>query len=223
VEQLLSLSRRSTFLRRAGEAGVAVEEGRVRQLVHEIESNLRMAYCDLQLTEEKRAALSKSSTRVAEVLRIVREREQAGDSSSFDRIRVERELADLDSDLLELEATRARAQTKIALLVSPDGDIGDFDAADSLTIPETLPALSELVARALKVRSDLTAFNEQQRRLELEREAARRLRYPEPIVSAGMKRTTVGGVRDSGTVVSLTVPLPLFGRAKSDGSSWPRS
>jgi len=216
VEQVLPLSRRSTFLRRAGEAGVAAEEARVRQLVHELEFDLRQAYCDLQLAEEKRSALSETSKRITEVLRIVREREQAGESSAFDRIRVERELADMDSELLELEAARAQARARIASLVSSDGVIGDFRAADPLAVAETLPPLSELLARAVRARGDLTAFDDQQRRLELEQEAARRLRYPEPVVTGGMKKTSVAGVADSGPVVSVTVPLPLFGRAKSE-------
>lgn len=125
-------------------------------------------------------------------------------------------MADLDSELLELDAVRAQARARIAALVSPDGNIGDFTAADPLTVPETLPQLSELLAQALRVRGDLTAIDEQQRRLALEREAARRLRYPEPVLSAGMKKTSVAGVADSGPVVSVTVPLPLFGRSKSE-------
>ncbi|RPJ86059.1 MAG: TolC family protein, partial [Acidobacteria bacterium] len=138
VEQVLPVSRRNAFLRRAGEAGVLAEESRVRQLVHELQSDLREAYCDLQLAQEKNSALSESLKRIAEVLRIVREREQAGESSSFDRIRVERELADLDSELLELNAARAQARARIASLVSPDGNVEDFVAADPLTIPEAL-------------------------------------------------------------------------------------
>jgi outer membrane protein, heavy metal efflux system len=216
LEQVLPLSRRSTFLRRAGEAGVGAEEARVRQLVHELESDLRLAYCDLRLAEEKRAALSESSQRIAEVLRIVRERERAGESSSFDRIRVERELAEIQSELLELEVTRAEARNRIGSLVSSDGNMGDFRAADALTIPDTLPALPELLARALKARGDLTAFDGRQRLLELEREAARRLRYPEPVISAGVKKTSVAGIADSGPVISVTVPLPLVGRSKSE-------
>jgi len=216
VEQVLPVSRRNAFLRRAGEAGVLAEESRVRQLVHELQSDLREAYCDLQLAQEKNSALSESLKRIAEVLRIVREREEAGESSSFDRIRVERELADLDSELLELNAARAQARARIASLVSPDGNVEDFVAADPLTIPEALPGLSELLARAVQARGDLTAIDEQQRRLELEREAARRLRYPEPVVSAGMKKSSVSGVTDTGPVVSVTVPLPLFGRSKAE-------
>ena len=56
-------------------------------------------------------------------------------------------MADLDSELLELDAVRAQARARIAALVSPDGNIGDFTAADPLTVPETLPQLSELLAR----------------------------------------------------------------------------
>jgi cobalt-zinc-cadmium efflux system outer membrane protein len=53
----------------------------------------------------------------------------------------------------------------------------------------------------------------QQRRIErfgYERQAAQRLIIPEPVVSAGFKRTTIPGLDDRGYAVSVTIPLPLF-------------
>jgi cobalt-zinc-cadmium efflux system outer membrane protein len=94
--------------------------------------------------------------------------------------------------------------------------VQDWVAAEPLTVPDKLPDLPDLLARALRTRGDLTAYDSERRRLESEREAASRLRYPEPVINAGMKKSSFAGVADSGPVVSVTVPLPLFGRSKTE-------
>jgi cobalt-zinc-cadmium efflux system outer membrane protein len=51
----------------------------------------------------------------------------------------------------------------------------------------------------------------------LEQTAAGRLRFPEPVVSAGLKRAdNTRGDTDAGPVVSLTLPLPLFNRGTTE-------
>jgi outer membrane protein TolC len=73
-----------------------------------------------------------------------------------------------------------------------------------------LPPLEELTARALKARGDYLAEERRAARFGYEERAAKRLIIPEPVVSGGMKRTTVPGLDDKGYAVSVAVPLPLF-------------
>jgi outer membrane protein TolC len=61
----------------------------------------------------------------------------------------------------------------------------------------------------------------EQRRIErvrYERQAAKRILIPDPIISAGFKRTTIPGLDDRGYAVSVAVPFPLFDGGKARGA-----
>jgi cobalt-zinc-cadmium efflux system outer membrane protein len=71
--------------------------------------------------------------------------------------------------------------------------------------------------RAFAVREDYRA---EQRRLEqyqLEQRAAERLRFPEPVLTAGVKRAETGqpGIAN-GPVLGITVPLPVFNKGQTE-------
>jgi outer membrane protein TolC len=70
--------------------------------------------------------------------------------------------------------------------------------------------LEDLTARALIVRGDYLAQQRRVERFGYERQAAKRLIIPEPVISAGFKRTTIPGFDDRGYAASVTIPLPLF-------------
>jgi hypothetical protein len=76
---------------------------------------------------------------------------------------------------------------------------------------------TELAQRALTVRQDDRA---EQRRIEqygLEQRAAERLRFPEPVLNAGLKRAEIGQRSiANGPVIGITVPLPLFNKFQTE-------
>ena len=84
------------------------------------------------------------------------------------------------------------------------------------TATGTLDATA-LVQRALASREDYRA---EQRRLEqfrFEERAADRLKIPEPVVNAGLKRSDIGrNTLASGAVVGITLPLPIFNRGQAE-------
>ncbi|MEJ1939083.1 TolC family protein, partial [Nostoc sp. NIES-2111] len=50
-----------------------------------------------------------------------------------------------------------------------------------------------------------------------EQQAAQRLRIPEPTLNAGLKRANTGApTLDSGPVIGLSLPLPLFNQGKTE-------
>src|SRR5262249_47406212 len=63
---------------------------------------------------------------------------------------------------------------------------------------------------AFEARGDRKAYEDQLQQLSWERRAAERLRIPEPVVSAGMKRVQTSQVTDTGHIISVNVPLPFF-------------
>jgi cobalt-zinc-cadmium efflux system outer membrane protein len=92
-----------------------------------------------------------------------------------------------------------------------------------LRIPATTPALEDLLTRAMSARSDYRAGQRNLARYQIEEQAARRLRIPEPQVWAGVKRADVtsgigpnpfADVTHTGVAASLSVPLPLFNNGR---------
>jgi cobalt-zinc-cadmium efflux system outer membrane protein len=87
-----------------------------------------------------------------------------------------------------------------------------------LAVQSAIPELEELIARGMKNRADYLAERRTFTRYQIEERAARRLRIPEPQVSAGLKRAeftignapNVSNVTGNGFVVGLNVPIPLF-------------
>jgi outer membrane protein, heavy metal efflux system len=168
------------------------------------------------LTGQERAAVYGSALKdIEEVIRVLREREREGEGARFDRIRTERERAEL---LAELELIRAEAELNRARMLAflpPDIPINSVSGQIETTVG-VLDA-GALVQRALGAREDYRADQRRLEQFRLEQQAAERLRIPEPVVSAGLKRADVGQNRiANGAAVSVSVPLPVFNRGQSE-------
>jgi outer membrane protein TolC len=151
-------------------------------------------------------------------VRVLREREGEGEGSAFDRLRAERELAEVQADLISAQAMTVRSQTQVASFLASGTESRTLVAQGQLEIGRPLPDLANLVSRALEVRGDYKAQEQQLQQLVWERQAAERLRIPEPIVSAGMKRVATASFADTGHIVSVSVPLPFFNRSRREAA-----
>lgn len=216
LQQTVPLSGRLGLLRRAGSSAVAAAEAEAAYALLQLRSDFRTAFYGLLLAQGRVALLETWVPQLKEIVRILQEREREGEGSKFDRLRAERELADAEANLGSAQVILAQARARLASFFRQGTDAaslvvkGDFDAATPL------PALEELVTRTLAVRGDYLASQRQLERFGYEQSAAGRLRIPEPILSAGLKRTTVPGRADNGYAVSVTVPIPLFNRGQAD-------
>jgi cobalt-zinc-cadmium efflux system outer membrane protein len=77
--------------------------------------------------------------------------------------------------------------------------------------------VSDLYRRALEVRGDYAAQQQEIQQYQFSQRAAERLRVPEPSVVAGFNRAqTAPGSMASGSFVALSVPLPLFNDGKNE-------
>ena len=72
-----------------------------------------------------------------------------------------------------------------------------------------------LVEQALTNRGDYRAADISVGRFEAERSAATRLRVPIPSLTAGLKRSDIGGSTNDGYQVSLDLAVPLFDRGQA--------
>jgi len=218
VEQRIPVSGRLGLLRRAGDAAVNVQKEQSNHELHQLRSDLRLAFYELLLAQQREEAIRKDLSNLQELVRVLGEREREGEGSTFDRLRAERELADIQADLISTEAMTVRVRTQVTSFFAPGTEASSLAAAGQFDISRTLPDLATLIARALEIRGDRRAQEEQLQQFSWERRAAERLRIPEPVLSGGMKRVQEPGISDTGHIISVIVPFPLFNRSRTEAA-----
>jgi outer membrane protein, heavy metal efflux system len=216
AQQSLPITGRLGYLRKAAVAGIAASEAESRFALWTLRSEVRHAFFSLVRAQEREALLTRGITEIDSVRRILLAREKEGEGSRFDRLRADREAAELRAE--QAVAQTVTVQARSILLAFLPNSSESFDASGTLGGPLTI-APSELFERALRARGDYRAEESQIERFQHEQTAAGRLRFPEPVVSAGLKRAdTSPGHIASGPVVSVTLPLPLFNRGTTEVS-----
>lgn len=218
IEQQVPLSGRLGLLRHARDAAVNAQKEQSNYALHLLYSDLRLAFVELLLSQQRAAEIQKSLTELEELVRVLREREREGEGSAFDRLRAERELAEVQADLISAQAMTVRSQSQVASFLAPGTDSRSLSAQGQMNIDRALPEMVTLISRALEVRGDYKAQEQQLQQLARERSAAERLRIPEPVVSAGIKRVAVPSFTDTGHIISVSVPLPFFNRSRREAA-----
>ena len=215
AEQTLPLTGRLRLLRQAGAAMVRATEADGAFSLWQARSSLRQAFYRVLAAQLRESIYAAGLKDIESVIRVLAGREREGEGSKFDRLRTERERADLLAELALLRAATAVERSHLLAFLPTGAGVGAVSGQIE-TPPLTLNA-AELTRRALAVRDDYRA---EQRRLEqyrLEQQAAGRLRFPEPILNAGLKRAEVGPrSMASGPVVGITVPLPVFNQGQTE-------
>ena len=216
VQQRLPVTGHRKLLRRTGDAAYEAARLEVERDLLEIQTELRLAFYELLLAERKHAVLANGLERHQEIVRVLREREKEGESSRFDRLRADREMAEVSADLALIEDVQALARARLASFfahgTTPVGlrATGDFE-------PGPLePWIEPLIDEVLEARSDYRAVDRRLEQYETARRAARRKRFPDPEIAAGWKRVDTLGLSDSGYVVSVGIPIPVFNRGQHE-------
>jgi outer membrane protein, heavy metal efflux system len=210
VQQSLPINGRLNLLRKAGQSTVASVEAEASYDRLRLRNDFRAAFFGLVAAQQRTSILEAGVLPLREITRVLRERELEREGSKFDRLRAERELAELEAALDSTRISLAAAQARLASFLGPGADPAAFRVKGDFSDVARLPDLANLTDRALKMRGDVLAEQQRVERFGYERQAARRLMIPEPILSAGFKRTTIPGLSDQGYAVSISVPLPLF-------------
>ncbi len=215
AEQTLPLTGRLKLLRQAGAAMVRVTQADGAFSLWQARSSLRLAFYRVLAAQQSESLYEAGLKDIENVIRVLATREREGEGSKFDRLRTERERAELLAELALLRAASALELGRLSAFL-PEGT-GIRTLSGQIEAPLLVLNATEVTHRALSLREDYRA---EQRRLEqyqLEQRAAERLRFPEPIVNAGLKRADVGqrGIAN-GPVVGITIPLPLFNKGQSE-------
>jgi cobalt-zinc-cadmium efflux system outer membrane protein len=213
-EQPLSVTGRRGYLRRAALAAAEGEGLGIRMQLHELRVDARLAFLELLLAQEHLSVYDLEKVSLLEIVEVLRKWEKEGESSGYDLIRAEREMSLLEADQGNAQANVERAKGLLASFFAPSQNARGLHAVGTLVLP-AVPDLSSLIGRS-EARGDIQAEQQLAESSALSMEGARRKLYPEPVVSGGLKSPTVSGHRESGYVLSVTVPLPLFDRGKEE-------
>ena len=213
-EQPLAVSGRRRLLRRAGESAVAAAEAEADHALHQIEAGLRGVFHQLAYARKRRGAIRASIDELQKLVRILREREKAGEGSRFDRLRAEREVVERETESADAEAAIAESRAALAGFLGESVDSEHLIARGTPVSDGALPDLNEALADGLAARSDYQVENERLEQLRLEGEAADRLRIPNPVISGGLKREQIGDRYAKGPVLGFSIDLPLFNKGR---------
>ena len=213
ASQTLPLNGRVRYLRDAGTAAVSVAGASSEAVLWSLRSDLRIAFYRMVAAQDRARLLSASIGETEQLIRILRRREDEGEGSHYDRVRAEREMAELRTDVVAANALIAAGAARIAGFLPEGTQVRGVQGTLSVLLDP--PGLEELKSRAVDSRADYRAEQKALTRYKLEEQAARRLRIPDPQVSAGVKRADViPGVARTGVVFSVSVPLPLFNNGR---------
>ncbi len=217
ASQTLPLNGRISYLRNAGAASVSVAEANREAALWSLRIDLRAAFYRMVAAQERVRLLAASVGEVEQLIRILRQREQEGEGSRYDRMRAEREIAELRTDVVTADALIAAARARISGFVPEGTQVQSVRGA--LPVALEPPGVEELRARAMEARADYRVEQKTLTRYQIEEQAARRLRIPDPQVAAGVKRADVtsgvgpnpfANATRTGVIFSLTVPLPVL-------------
>jgi cobalt-zinc-cadmium efflux system outer membrane protein len=215
VAQALPITGRRGFETSAASARASASQFRADEEIRQARAALRMAFADLVAAQIREAETTASRDRVQGLADILARREAAGDAAGYDRLRAEREVMDLEADLVDARADRARAQAQLAGFFSPSTDVGSLVASAQAPSRSALPTVEEMLGRAQSTLPELAALNQDLASADFALKAAGRRSIPEPEVVAGTKSSNVAG-GDTGTVFSVHVAVPLFDRSKPE-------
>lgn len=218
IEQQLPISGRRGLLKQAGAAAVAVTESETVTALWSLRMDVRVAFYRAVAAQIREATISNGMAELEEVIRILRTREQEGEGSRYDRLRAERELAEYRSQLALARGDAAQARAALTGFLPEGSRI--LRVTGGLDTVARVPASEQLFQVALSRRSDYIAEQRQVERYGLESRAASRLRYPEPVAVAGIKRGNVAEGTATSSAIGFSIPLPLFNKGQTEVARW---
>lgn len=211
IAQTFDLSGRRALRVEAAEQRVAVarHEGRDRRL--QIIAEVRRGFAEALSLERQHQALGAWLKRIEAASETVGRLAKSGEVAGYARRRIEREVQAARARLAAAAGDAARAKERLRGLAGLEAD-GELRLAGDLMPPDLPPLIHAL--GSLRERPDLAALLAQAEAFDRERTAAERAWAPDLTLGAGQKRVEEPLRSDTGLMLSLAFPLPLFDRGE---------
>src|SRR5688572_27001094 len=202
VSQPLPITGRRRLEAESASALVSATSSRADEGVRRLRADLRLAFAELVAAQTRETELTAARDRLRGLADILGKRETEGDAAGFDRLRAEREVLDVESDLALAAADRSRAQALLASFLGTVAAESPIQATTSATPRAQVPGLSTLLTQAETTRGELMALAHEFDAARLSARAADRRLLPEPEIVAGTKSSTLGA-GDVGSVFTV--------------------
>ena len=212
LSQTFDLSGRRGLRREAAESRVEAAYAGNNLRRGELAAEIRHRFHEALFKQEAVLATETWVQRFSRVERIVDKLAGAGEASGYDRRRLARERQTAEARLSNERADLDRASERLAALLGTSGK-----AVESVTgvLRPTAPAPLDSALSRLERRPDLQALARRAEAADLEGRAASRGWVPDVTLGVGPKRIDNGITKENGTVVSLSIPLPVFDRQQA--------
>jgi len=218
-EQALPITGRRSLLKDGAEAAASAAGLLAKHELRDAAFSLKIAFHEALYRDAQVGIVEQALAELTRTVAALHERERAGEGSGYDVLRAEQETAELQLDIEKAKAASAEARAKLASFFDDSLAMGAAVLKGDFELPGSVWTADEAVAKALEQRSDLQALKQDARYQDLGLEAARRQRFPEPVLSAGWKRVEALGESDTGFIAALMVPIPVFDRGKYAAAS----
>lgn len=218
VEQGIPITGRRRLLGQRADAAVSAAALHSRADLQADVYGLKRVFHEVLYRQRVLETLLEGESLLAETVGILQQREREGDGAGYDVLRAEQELAELRMTAAQADAALSAARSSFGAFFDPELRLGSAILEGRLAPSGPTPSLMQALERAFEQRLDLKALSAERRRADLDRRAARRRRIPEPVVTAGWKRTESLGLSDTGYVAAVTVPLPVFNRGRLEAA-----
>lgn len=226
VSQPLPITGRRRFEMQTASALVSASDRRADGEVRRLRADLRLAFSELVAAQARERELAAARDRLRELSAVLARREGEGDAAGFDRLRAERDVLDVESDLVIAATERARAQGTLAGFFAERIDPASIVAAPPAAAAAPVPALDALLERAESSRGELAAYGHEIEAARFAARAAERSLLPEPEIFLGTKSSTASsggtgsavtiGDKAVGPVIGVHTAIPLFDRARPE-------
>src|SRR5687767_7402656 len=132
ARQELPVSGRRGRLQTAGRLAVDAAQAEAQRERVQLQADVREAYAALLLSQQREEALQGSIAALQKLISVLRTREEGGEGSTYDRMRGQRALIDLEAERSLAVGDRARARGRLASYLGPGTPPEALVAADSL-------------------------------------------------------------------------------------------
>lgn len=205
-------------LTRAGVAATAAAEAERDVRLWDLRMEATRLVARWLWAQTRVVATADATQAVDRLVGLLRVREREGEGSRFDRLRAEQELAEVNQAAVAASIELSEARGAVAGLLPPGFVV--TRVSGPLTNARELPDQQVLVARTRAGRAELRALQFGLDRAALEADAAKRSRWPSPVVSGGLKRADTGVATATGGVMGLNLSIPLFDTGGREVARW---
>jgi len=222
VDQEIETAGRRRLRVESASSSVEAARAAARDQVRQLQLDVRRAYFQAVLAKADAEAAQASLEEIDKVIAVSRTRYRLGELSGGDVRRLEVERLKFADDVFAAELALKNARSLLLALMHAGRLDAPFEPVELLAPPAARPPegpgagqatpraydAAALTALALANRPDLAAARRDQERAASDARLQRALGTPNVTASAGYRRE----FGESGLVVGLSVPLPVFGR-----------